>query len=58
MCADPKMLKLLVAELRGELAARKAARKSGLEAKRWHVATLGIAAQVICLAILVITLGI
>ncbi len=56
MCADPKMQRLLMAELRDELAARKAARKSGMEPKRWHVATLGIAAPAICLVILVITL--
>jgi hypothetical protein len=58
MCADPKMQRLLMAELRSELAARKAARKSGMEPNRWHVATLGIAAPAICLVILVITLGI
>ncbi len=52
------MQRLLWAELRSELAARKAARKSGMEPKRWHVATLGIAAPAICLVILVITLGI
>lgn len=58
MCADPKMQRLLWEELRGELASRKAARKSGMEPKRWHVAALGIAAPAICLVILVITLGI
>jgi hypothetical protein len=52
------MQRLLMAELRSELAARKAARKPGMEPKRWPVATLGIAAPAICLVILAITLGI
>ncbi len=51
MCADPKMRAALLAELRQELAARKAARASGNEALLWRGAALGLAA---CLALFAI----
>lgn len=51
MCADPKIRTALLAELRQELAARKAVRKVGHGPRRWHVAAFGLAA---CLALFAI----
>jgi len=58
MCADAKMQRLLLAELRQELAARKAARASSTGPRRRRMVALGLAAPVICLglAVLVFTL--
>lgn len=52
MCANPEMMRTLAAELREELAARKAARRAGdVPGRRWHVVACAAAA---CLALFAI----
>lgn len=55
MCADPKMLRLLAAELKEELAARKAVRRSGTQ-RRVPGVTWGMIAPAVCLVAALIVL--
>ncbi len=56
MCADPKMQRLLWAELREELASRKAIRNSG-SSSRAPVFAKRLLAPFICLVVVAIALA-
>lgn len=53
MCADPQMQRLFWAELKGELAARRAARLDGARPRKTGLAW-GMLAAVLCLAFLIV----
>lgn len=52
MCADPAMMRLLAAELREEMAARKAMRGYGGAKRRWQAAACVAVACIALVAIL------
>lgn len=51
MCADPKMRAAFLAELKQELASRRAAKGTGLNAGRWQAIVLG---AVVCIALIAV----
>lgn len=53
MCANPKMQRLLLAELKDELAARRAARLDGARPRKTGLAW-GMLAAAMCLAFLIV----